>query len=377
MAKFLRRAWAEIDKDALIHNLKTIKETAKVGIMAVVKADAYGHDVGIVAPILQKAGADSFAVSNIEEAIELREMGISKPILILGYTPCEYVRELAKYDISQCVYSRDFAQELSQNAVKNNLKIKIHLKLDTGMSRIGFDCRDDNLNGINNAIESARLDGFELEGVFTHFAVSDRNESEEDGFTDEQYNRFCKAIDALKSNGLNPKVKHCCNSAALCQDKDKHLTLCRAGIILYGLTPSADLKLPQDFRVVMSFKSVVSQVKQIRRGDSVSYGRTFKAQKDMTIATVSAGYADGYPRLLSNKGYVLINGQRANIIGRVCMDQFCVDVTNIDNVKLGDEAVLFGKDLPVEELAKAIGTINYEIVCGVSKRVKRIIKEKQ
>lgn len=375
MSKFLRRTWAEIDEDALIHNFKIIKEAAKTKVCAVVKANAYGHGVDIVAPLLQKAGADFFAVSNIEEAIELRDIGITKPILILGYTPCEYANELAINDISQCIYSLDYAKELSQTVTKNNLKIKIHLKLDTGMSRIGFDCRNDDLSGINDAISSARLDGFKLEGVFTHFAVSDRNESQEDGFTDCQYNRFCKAVDILKSDGLNPEICHCSNSAALCQDQNKHLDMCRAGIVLYGLTPSADLKLPHNFKPVMSFKSVVSQVKPINAGDTVSYGRTFKANKKMTVATVSAGYADGYSRLLSNKGYVLINGCRANIIGRVCMDQFCVDVTNISDVKRGDEVLLFGNDLPVEELANMIGTINYELVCAVSSRVKRIKKE--
>ena len=375
MANFLRRTWAEIDECALLHNFNIIKETAQTPVCAVVKANAYGHGVDIVAPLLQKAGADFFAVSNLEEAIELRDIGITKPILILGYTPSEYARELAIHNISQCVYSLEYAEELSKEATKYNLEIKIHLKLDTGMSRIGFDCRNDDLNGINDAIAAARLDGFKLEGVLTHFAVSDRNETQEDGFTDYQYNRFVKAIDILKSNGIDPEYKHCANSAALCQDSDKHLNMCRAGIILYGLTPSADLKLPQDFKPVMSFKSVVSQVKEIRKGDTVSYGRTFKAENNMTVATVSAGYADGYPRLLSNKAHVLINGRRANIIGRICMDQFCVDVTNIPNIKRGDEVLLFGNDLPVEELADTIGTINYELVCGVSNRVKRIKKE--
>ncbi len=375
MEKFLRRTWADIDTDALVHNFSIIKSNTNSPVCAVVKANAYGHGVDIIAPVLEKAGADFFAVSNIEEAIELRELGITKPVLILGYTPCEYVYELSKYDISQCVYSLDYAKELSFETVKNNTSIKIHIKLDTGMSRIGFDCRSDNLDGINDAITAARLNGFVLEGVFTHFAMSDRNSAQEDGFTDAQYQRFCKAIDILKSNGIDPEYKHCCNSAALCQDSDKHLNMCRAGIILYGLTPSSDLKLPQDFVPVMSFKSAVSQVKTISKGDTVSYGRTFKANKNMTVATICCGYADGYPRLLSNKGYVLINGQRANIVGRVCMDQFCVDVTHIPNTKRGDEVLLWGKFLPVEALAEMMGTINYEMVCGVSNRVKRIKKE--
>ena len=375
MTKFLRRAWAEIDTDALIHNFNIIKSTAKTAVCAVVKANAYGHSVDIVAPILQDAGADFFAVSNVEEAIELRRLNITKPVLILGYTPCDYAGELAKHDISQCVYSLDYAKELSSEAIKSGVNIKIHIKLDTGMSRIGFDCRDDDPPEISNAITAARLDGFILEGVFTHFAVADRNTSQEDGFTTAQYNRFNKAVSLLRQNGLNPTICHCCNSAALCLDADKHFDMCRAGIVLYGLTPSSDLKLHQDFIPVMNFKSVVSFVKEISAGDTVSYGRTFKAKNNMKVATVSCGYADGYPRLLSNKGYVLINGQKANIIGRVCMDQFCVDVTGIVDVKRGDEVLLWGRDLPVEQFADAIGTINYEMVCGVSHRVKRIKKE--
>ena len=373
MTKFLRRTWAEIDTDALVHNFNIIKETTNAKVCAVVKADAYGHCVDIVAPLLQKAGADFFAVSNIEEAIELRNLCITKPILILGYTPCEFVNELNKYDVSQCVYSLDYAQELAAKAVEQNLNIKTHIKLDTGMSRIGFDCRDDNLNGIDDAVKSSKLDGLSVEGVFTHFAVSDRNAAQEDGFTDEQYNRFSTALNILKDNGINPEYKHCCNSAALCQDTNKHLNMCRAGIILYGLTPSAELELPQDFKPVMSFKSVVSQVKIIRCGDTVSYGRTFTAPKDMVIATISAGYADGYSRLLSNKASVVINGCRASIIGRVCMDQFCVDITDIDNISVGDTVEIFGKNISVDVVADIAQTINYEIVCGITRRVPRVV----
>lgn len=374
MKKFLRRTWAEIDTKALTHNFNIIKNTANTRVCAVVKADAYGHGVGIIAPLLQKQGADVFAVSNIEEAIELRDCGITKPIIILGYTPCDFAPELAENGISQCVYSLEYATELSNTAKKSELKIKIHLKLDTGMSRLGFDCRTDDLCGIDEAVAAAKLENLEVDGVFTHFAVSDRNELEEDGFTDEQYNRFISAVKMLKLNGINPEFVHCCNSAAMCQDKEKHLNMCRAGIVLYGLTPSSTLELPQDFKPVMSFKSVVSQVKQINAGDTVSYGRTFKADRTVTVATVTAGYADGYPRLLSNKGYVLIHGKRANILGRICMDQFCVDVTDIPNVKRDDEVLLFGGDLPVEQLAELANTINYELICDVSSRVERIEK---
>ncbi len=374
---FLHRTWAEIDMNALKHNFSIIKSQANnTSIMAVVKADAYGHSVCDVAPLLDELGADCFAVSNIEEALTLREQGIKKPILILGYTPVSMANELFTNDIAQCVYSTEYANALSKKALEYGVKIKTHIKLDTGMSRLGFDCRSDELLGINEAIISAQLPSLIFEGVFTHFAVSDRTHKNEDGFTDIQYNRFINALKLFYKEGLEPKFKHCCNSAAFCLDKDKHLNMCRPGIILYGLTPSADLELKEDFIPVMTVKSVVSMVKTINAGDTVSYGRTFTADRKIKVATVTAGYADGYPRALSNKGYVLIRGKKAKILGRVCMDQITVDVTDIEGVALGDEVILFGKELPVEALAEICGTINYEIVCGISPRVPRITVEK-
>ncbi len=371
---FLHRTWAEIDLSALRHNFKVLKKKANgTKIMAVVKADAYGHSAKAITPVLEQCGADSFAVSNIEEALSLRAFGIKKPILILGYTPVNTAKTLEYYDISQCVYSIDYAKELSKVALKQNIKIKVHIKLDTGMSRLGFDCRSDELCGMNEALESAKLDGFTVEGIFTHFAVADRTATTEDGFTDAQYSRFKKAVSLFESNGINPVFKHCCNSAGFLLDSDKHLDLSRIGISLYGLSPSSDLEPNKDLIPVMTVKSVVSMVKEINEGDTVNYGRTFKAEKNMRIATVSVGYADGYPRLLSNKGYVLINGKKANIVGRVCMDQMCVDVSDVPETQMGDEVILFGKELSVDILADLVGTINYEIVCGISPRVPRII----
>lgn len=370
---FLKRAWAEIDTNAIKHNFGIIKSEAGTSkVMAVVKANAYGHSVKIVAPVLDKVGADSFAVSNIYEAVELRDLGIKKPILILGYTPVCCAAELSKYDITQAVFSKEYALSLSEEAVKNGVNIKIHIKLDTGMGRIGFDCRSDALYGIKDAISAAKLSGFVFDGIFTHFAVSDRNEQQEDGFTDEQYSHFIKGIDEFKKAGLKANVCHCCNSAALCLDSDKHLDMCRAGIILYGLTPSSDLDLKKDFIPVMTFKTVISMIKTINKGETVNYGRTYKADKIRKIATLPVGYADGFNRLLSNNGYVLINGQKAPIVGRICMDQMSVDITDIKHASIGDEVELFGKNLPVEEISNIIGTINYETVCAVSPRVARI-----
>ena len=375
--EFSRRTWVEIDVSALRHNFSVLKNLSKNSeITCVVKANSYGHYDNIVVPALNEAGCKRFAVSNIEEAVHIRNLGVDKPILILGYTPVSMVEELYKFNISQCVFSADYAKELSRFAAEKGVTVKIHIKLDTGMGRLGFDCRSDELAEIDSAIESAKLPNLELEGIFTHFASSDRSDEEEDGFTDLQYSRFDKAIKLMNAAGLDPEVRHCRNSAAMLKDKDKELDLSRAGICLYGLTPSTSLNIKEDLIPVMTFKSIVSMVKKIRRGDTVSYGRTFKAHKDMTVATVSAGYADGYPRLLSNKGYVLINGQKANILGRVCMDQFVVDVSDIDGVATDTEVILFGKDLPVEEIAATCGTINYEIVCGISPRVPRIAVNK-
>lgn len=340
--------------------------------MAVVKANAYGHSASIVAPALEKNGADAFAVSNIDEALALREYGITSPVLILGYTPCDMADTLVKNNISQCVFSPEYAKALSKSAVKSGKTVKIHIKLDTGMSRIGFDCRDESLCGISDAIAAARLDNFELEGIFTHFAVSDRDLSADDGFTDMQYRLFCDGVKRFENEGLHPKIKHCCNSAAFFCDREKQLDMSRAGIVLYGLSPSGRAQDYPDLIPVMSVKSVISMVKTVKRGTTVSYGRTFTAERDMKLATVTTGYADGYPRALSNKGCVLIGGKRADIVGRICMDQFTVDVTGIENVKQGDEVLLFGKELSVDLLADICGTINYEIICGVSPRVIRV-----
>lgn len=370
---FLHRTWAEIDIDALVHNLEIIKQdAAPARLMAVVKADAYGHSARYIAPLLEENGVSAFAVSNIEEAITLRGCGISRSILILGYTPVEMARQLWANDITQTVFSPEYAAELSKRAVSEGITVNIHIKLDTGMGRIGFDCRSGELCGIDEAIAAARLPGLRFNGIFTHFAVSDRTPAEEDGFTGEQFSRFSAARRRFCEAGLTPRVSHCCNSAAICLDREKHFDVCRPGIILYGLTPSAQLHLPENFMPVMTLKSVVSMVKTVRAGETVSYGRTFRAPEDMKIATVTAGYADGYPRLLSGKGEVIIRGKRAKIVGRICMDQLSVDVSGIPDVSQGDEVILFGKQLPVEELAEKCGTINYEIICGITQRVPRI-----
>ncbi len=375
MMDFTKRTWAEIDISALLHNLEIIKQNANgKEIMAVIKADAYCHSTEIVAKSLWENGVKNFAVSNIDEAMELRELGVDGHILILGYTPTECVKLLFADNISQTVYSLEYAKELSLAAQNIGKTINIHLKLDTGMGRIGFDCRNDELVEIGDALTAAKLPYLNTEGVFAHFAESDRIAAKE--FTKQQQRLFLSAVDFLKQNGIDPIMRHTNNSAALFTAEDDNTNYCRPGIVLYGLQ-ATDTNTDEDRLIpVMTFKSVVSMVKTLNPGETVSYGRTFKATKEMTVATVTAGYGDGYPRALSNKGFVTINGKKAKILGRVCMDQFVVDVSNIEGVKRGDEVILFGKEPTATDIAKLCDTINYEIICGISKRVPRIAVKK-
>ncbi len=369
---FLCRTWAEIDLKKIVDNCRRVKEICGKNVYAVVKADAYGHGAVRVALALSDAKAVlGFAVSNIIEAEELRKAGIELPILILGYTPVELAGGLAELDAAQCIFSIEYAIALNREAVEKGVELKCHLKLDTGMGRIGFDCRSDELSGLCEAKEAVKLPSLRFEGVFTHFAVADSESIYDKDFTERQYARFVTAIKELESDGIGFKYKHCGNSAATLSCGMPETNCVRAGIVLYGLTPDAEFPFPECFTPAMSLYSVVSEVKTIKAGETVNYGRTYIAPDIRRIATVSAGYADGIPRLLSNKGEVIINGQRVPIVGRICMDQFCADVTDIADVKQGDMVTVFGPGLPVERVAELAETINYEIVCGISKRVPR------
>ncbi len=366
---FLRRAWVEIDLDALKKNYDFVCKKCNTKVIPVVKADAYGHSAVLVASVLQECGADMFAVSNVLEAVELRDAGITGEILVLGYTPTDAVLLLKEHNITQCVYSLEYAISLSKEAVNNDIEIKAHLKLDTGMGRIGFNCRNNcDTTEIENAL---KLSGLTYTGVFAHFSVADSDKTDDIDYTNLQYKRFCNTVEKLEKSGYRFEMKHCCNSAGSVKYNEMALDAVRAGIILYGLSPSKDVH-SEDLIPVMTMYSVVSMIKEIETDDYVSYGRTYKATQKRRIATISAGYGDGVPRLLSNKGCVQINGKKAPIVGRVCMDQFCVDVTEIDDIKVGDKAEIFGKNISVDDVADLAQTINYEIVCGISKRVPRI-----
>ncbi len=379
MNDFLRRTWAEIDLDVLTENYRAIRGAVpKESMMCcVVKADAYGHGAPTVARLYQQLGADWFAVSNLEEAVQLRRSGIRRPILILGYTPPEMAGVLMQEDIAQSVLSLEYARALSEQAQKAHGRVRCHIKVDTGMSRIGFfyqkQGRDD--HSLIEIEEACRLEGLNPEGIFTHFAVADEAQAGE-AYTEQQYGCFRAAIAYCEAKGIHFSICHCCNSGAILDYPQMALSMVRPGIIQYGLLPSGQMRHPIPLRPAMSLRSVISHVKTIVPGTTVSYGRTFQADKAMTLATVPIGYADGYPRRLSGQEDVLVNGKRAPIVGRVCMDQMMIDVTGIDDVHPGQTVTLFGEDhgtfLSVEELSQKADTISYETICLIGKRVPRI-----
>lgn len=376
---FVKRTWAEISLDAIAHNYNEIKNKvgSTVKICCVIKADGYGHGAVELAQIYERLGADFFAVSNIDEGIEIRSSGIRLPIVILGYTPVQDAQRLAQYNISQAVFSLDYAKSLSRQCAECGCVCKIHIKCDTGMSRIGFMCqqfpRDD--DSIKEIYEACSLTNLQPEGLFTHFCVSDEGDGGRD-FTNRQFCSFIYVRDALERQGLSFPVVHCSNSGAIEDYEKTYCDMVRAGIILYGLAPSPKLAGKLDLIPAMTLKTTVAYVKNLKKGSDISYGRTFTAEKDMKIATVPIGYADGFVRRNSSGGYMLVNGRRAKIVGRICMDQTMLDVTEIGDVKIGDEVLVFGSGLngepTADDIARNTGTINYEVVCLVGKRVPRI-----
>ena len=367
-----KRLVAEIDLDAVDFNIKSIikRVGGRAKIIGTVKADAYGHGAVEVAEVLAENGVDMFSVAMIDEGINLRNNGIKAPILVLGLTPPEYVKEAVEYDLIQTVSDYNTAEAISKAAKELNKKAVIHIKIDTGMGRIGFRPKKEAFDEIENI---SKLENIEINGIFTHFCTSDEKDKT---FTYTQRDRFVYAVTELEKRGINIPIKHASASAGLMDFDDLFFNAVRPGIILYGYYPSDDVmkdRLP--LKPVMSLKSYVMYIKNIENGDTIGYGRTYMADEKRTIATIPAGYADGYNRLLSNKGYVLVNGKRAPLKGRICMDQCMADITGI-NVKQWDEVVLMGKqgneEITADEIAKEIGTISYEVFCMVSKRVPRV-----
>lgn len=370
--KPIRRTWAEINLDYARQNWEILKaHTGDVPYCPVVKADAYGHGATMLAPLYHQLGAKAFAVASIDEAMELCVLGL-KDILILGYTP-PHATLLSRHEIFQTVPDLAYAKALSTNAVVDDTQnIKIHIKLDTGMGRLGFDCRtmDRAKQSVAEILEACALPFLIPAGIFTHFATADEPDNP---FLQEQYQRFCYVVEQVKKVYPNLTV-HCSNSAAALFAPQIKSDMYRMGIALYGLTPNPGLPLPAGLKPVMCLKTLVAMVKTVAPGDYISYGCTYQADSPRKIATLPVGYADGYRRDLSNKGFVLIGGKKAPVVGRVCMDQIMVDVTDID-VQPGDEVILFGDPegkLSADDIAALSGTIGYEIICGISKRVPRL-----
>ncbi len=369
----LNRAWAEINLDHIAHNIREIRRITNKNaeIMGVVKADGYGHGVMEVARTLLENGVTRLAVSMLDEAIQLRKHGISVPILVLGYTDPIRVNEIIENDVTQSVFSHELAEALSDEAVRQGRKVKIHIKIDTGMSRIGF---LPGYSAIKNVIEISRLQNIIIEGLFTHFASADEKDRE---YTIAQFERFMSICCELQRIGIHIPVKHCANSAGIIEYPDMHLDMVRPGIIQYGLYPSEEVdKSKILLKPAMTLKANVILVKEVEKDTSISYGRIFTTNRTSRIATIPIGYADGYMRMLSNKGRVLIHGQYAPVVGRVCMDQCMVDVTDLNtSVQVGDEVVLVGTQgenkISAEDVACLIGMINYELVCIVGKRIPR------
>ena len=357
---------------AIGHNIAEGRKNdgSDVKTCAVIKADAYGHGAVAVGRYLESA-VEYFAVATVDEAIELREAGIQLPIIILSYVSPSRYDEVVRYGVTQTVYSFETAEQLAKAAKAQGKTAKAHVALDTGMSRIGFAVNERSADDIRRI---SRLESLELEGMFTHFSCADMYDKSYSRMQMERYDHMCDMLD--ERNVVIP-IKHICNSAGIMEFDSHRFQMVRSGIITYGLYPSEEVdKTALDLKPAMSFRSHVVNVHTAEAGIGVSYGATFVTKEPMRIATVSVGYADGYPRALSNKGRVLIHGQFAPVLGRVCMDQIMVDVSHIDNVQVEDVVTLFGRDgenfIPVEEPADASASFNYEFVCSLSRRVTRV-----
>lgn len=376
---FEKHCWAEIDLDAIRHNFAYIQQAVGGPVCAVVKADAYGHGDAVTARVLQQAGAAAFAVSCLGEGRHLRRHGITKPILILGYADPAHAAVLAQEDIATACFSTEYAQALSAAAVQAGVRVKVHLKVDTGMGRIGFAVRSGFEDAIRELEALYTLPGLDICGIFQHFAVADSNAPADLAYTEEQYSLFTRVVDRLQADGFATGTVHCANSAAQLRHPEWRRDMTRAGIIVYGLDPSGDARFPA-LRPALSLHCIVTFVKELRPGQCVSYGRTFTAEHPMRVATVCVGYADGYPRTLSGgqgQGVMCIHGRPAPVVGRVCMDQTLVDVTDIPDVKMGDDVIVFGPGAgdDADTIAQKTDTINYEIVCGLARRVARVYKQ--
>jgi alanine racemase len=377
--------WAEIDLGAIAHNVRELRRITRpeARLMVAVKANAYGHGLEAVARRALAAGADALGVARLPEALQLRGAGVDAPVLIFGYTPPDRIGDVLGPDLIQAVYSLETARAYSQVASTLGAAVRLHLKVDTGMGRLGMlpqaRHRAEPAMGVRNeaveeVIQIKRLPGLHLEGVFTHFASSD---SADKSYADEQFKRFTTFLDELKRAGIEFDVRHAANSGAIIDMPQTHLDMVRAGISLYGLHPSDEVdRNAVDLKPAMRIKARIVHVKAVPAGFAVSYGMTHRTTRSTVIATVPIGYADGYSRLLSNRGSMLVNGRRAPIVGRVCMDLTMIDVGHISGAALEDEVVILGRqgdeEISADEIAGLLNTINYEVVSSITARVPRI-----
>lgn len=368
-----RRAWAEVDLDAIAHNIKEIRKITNPNaqIMAVVKADAYGHGFMEVARTLLENGADRLAVAVLQEGKQLRSRGVDVPILVLGAVSEESVDDLINFNITPNVFDYEFAKALSYAAEHKEKVTKVHIKIDTGMTRLGFVAGEDNTDIINEIVKISKLPYIEIEGIFSHFATSDETDSE---YTLLQYRRFMDVVEGLEERGVKIPIKHICNSAGIMMYPQMHMDMVRPGIILYGMYPSDEVdKSKLNLIPAMTLKAGITYVKEVAAGRGVSYGKEYITDSVTKIATVPIGYADGYLRKLAKVGKMLVKGTEVPITGRICMDQCMIDVTNVHNIGKGDEAIIFGKTgVTIDDLAKWLETINYEVSCLIGKRIPRI-----
>lgn len=368
-----RPVWVEINLDNLAHNIKEVrKHTRKDSLVtAVVKANGYGHGSVEISNTFLENGADRLAVAILTEAIELRKANITHPILILGYTPPSQYGKVLEYNLIQTIYNYEEAKILSNKAVEQKKTVTVHLKVDSGMGRIGFLPTNESIEDIMNI---SKLPSIFIEGIYTHFAKADEIDK---SHVNDQFKKYTELVNKLEEKGLNIPIKHVSNSAGIIDLPEFNLNMVRAGIMIYGFYPSDEVnKNNIKLKSAMTLKAKISNLKTVAKGTGISYGQIFITEKESKIATIPIGYADGFTRMLTGKAEVYINGKRANVVGKICMDQCMIDVTEIEDVKLGDEVVIFGYEKEgypeVDELAAKIGTINYEIICMVGRRVPRV-----
>ena len=376
--KTLKRTWADISLDDLEYNYHSIRSRLPSGTryLGVMKADAYGHGAVPVSRALADLGAEYLAVSNLEEAVQLRRGEIRLPILILGYTPPEYAENMIYLDITQEVHSLEYAKELDASLAGTNYILNVHLKLDTGMTRIGFFAYD-NERTLDELKQVAALPHLRIEGVFMHFCVADSTAGEDVAFTRLQFRRFTDMLSAMEGVGIRPEIRHCCNSGATILYPEYALDMVRPGIITYGNAPSAELEGAISLRPMMSLHSMIAQVRTVPAGTDISYGRLYRTKEPTRVAVLPIGYADGLSRLLTGKASFYLRGTMVPVIGRICMDMCMLDVSAVPDAKPGDTVTIFGYDedgtlVPCERLARAQETINYELLCQISKRIPRI-----